>query len=256
MMSSNNYYNSHSSSFNKVNVADKENCGENLHQAWKSAQRQPSSNMTILSRPKNINILGPCETKLPIQKPSSVTSLSITAKVFSPLAKPFSPSAKTFSPSVKTFSPSCKSSSAQTFSSTAPSALAQVTAHSNNTTLAKTIRNSAQTSLFARKEVIEMALLDNIPWISAEHVIETQEAETSEDNNSLTSVSWTMMSLDPSVVDAAREWFRSSPLAQRRTYTHGSTTLKAITKRRERSMKGYHPLCQTITDSMISYPYM
>ena len=158
-------------------------------------------------------------------------------------------------PSVKTSSPSCKSSSVQTFSSTAPSALAQVTAHANNTTLAKTIRNSAQTSLFERKEVIEMALLDNIPWISAEHVIETQEAETSEDN-SLTSVSWTMMSLDPSVVDAAREWFRSSPLAQRRTYTHGSTTLKAITKRRERSMKGYHPLCQTITDSMISYPYM
>ena len=100
-----------------------------------------------------------------------------------------------------------------------------------------------------------MSLLDNIPWISAEHVIETQEAATMEDT-SLTSVSWTMMSLDPSVVDAAREWFRSSPLAQRRTYTHGSTTLKAITKRRERSMQGYHPLCQTITDSMISYPYM
>ena len=193
MMPSNNNYNSHTSSFNKVNVVDKENCGENLHQAWKPAQRQSSYNMTILSRPKNNNILKPCETKLPIQKPSSVTSLSIKAKVFSPLAKPFSPSAKTFSPTVKTSSPSCKSSSVHTFSSTAPSALAQVTAHANNTTLAKTIRNSAQTSLFERKEVIEMALLDNIPWISAEHVIETQEAETSEDNNSLTSVSWMMM---------------------------------------------------------------
>ena len=247
--------NSHITSSKKINEADKENYGENLNQAWKPAPRQSSSNFTILSRPKNINILGQCETRVPIQKPLSVTPLSITAKAFSPLAKPFTPSANTFSPSVKTSTPSYMSSSVKTLSSTAPAALVQVTAHANKDTLAKTIRNSAQTSLVERKEVIEMALLDNIPWISAEHVIETQEAATTEDT-SLTSVSWTMMSLDPSVVDAAQEWFRSSSLAQRRTYTHGSTTLKAITKSRERSMKGYHPLCQTITDSMISYPYM
>ena len=71
-----------------------------------------------------------------------------------------------------------------------------------------------------------------------------------------TSVSWTMMSMDPTIVDVAQKWFRSSSLAQVRTYTHGSTSLKAITKSRERSIQGYHPLCQTVTDSVMSYPYM
>ena len=101
-----------------------------------------------------------------------------------------------------------------------------------------------------------MSFLNNIPWISAEYVIETEDEASSSQNTSLTSVSWTMAASDRTVEEVAREWFKTSSLAKKRTYTHGSVSAKSIQKRRERSMKGYHPLCQTVKESCVAYPYI
>lgn len=121
-------------------------------------------------------------------------------------------------------------------------------------TLTETIRKTAHTSRAEKCEAIEIAFLNDIPWISAELVIGDNAATTYD--TSLTSVTWAMSASDQSVVDAARVWFRSSSLAKRRTYTHGSVSAKTIQKRRERSMKGYHPLCQTVKDSLLPHTYL
>lgn len=118
--------------------------------------------------------------------------------------------------------------------------------------LVNNIRNSANIFRVAREDDTDMQFLNDIPWISAKQVIES----VSTADTSLTSVSWAMTALDPSVVHAAKEWFKTSSLAKRRTYSHGSISVKTIFKRRERSMKGYHPLCQTIKESLVTYPYM
>ena len=79
-------------------------------------------------------------------------------------------------------------------------------------------------------ELILMSSLNNSPWISAELVIVDVSATT--EDSSLTSETWAMTASDQSVVDAARDWFRSSSLAKRRTYSHGSITAKTTQKRR------------------------
>ena len=120
--------------------------------------------------------------------------------------------------------------------------------------LANSIRKSAHKSRDENKYAIEMSLLGNIPWIGAEHVFENEEV--SRDDVSVTSVSWAMTTTDPYVEDAAREWFRSSSFSKTRTYTHGSISAKAIYDRRERSMRGYHPLCETVKKNVVTYPYL
>ena len=120
--------------------------------------------------------------------------------------------------------------------------------------LTKTIKKTNHISRDDKYDLVFMSSLHTIPWISAEHVIEADEPNQQE--SSLTSVTWAMTASDQSVVDAARDWFRSSSLAKKRTYTHGSISLKTIQKRRERSMKGYHPLCQTVKDSLLAHPYL
>lgn len=127
-----------------------------------------------------------------------------------------------------------------------------LTSFSGVDSLAMTIRNTTHITTDEKIDLNELCILNNIPWISAEQVIR----EDATDADTLTSVSWTMTASDQSVVDVARDWFMSSNLAKRRTYTHGSTTAKTIQKRRERSLKGYHPLCQTVKDSSLSYPYL
>ena len=122
--------------------------------------------------------------------------------------------------------------------------------------MSKTIKKSAQASVTERREAIEVSQLNSMTWISAEQVINQVEDEASTDDTRLTSVSWAMSAADLTVVDSAREWFKSSSLAQRRTYSHGYTSVKANQKRRERSIKGYHPLCQTVNDNIVSYPYL
>ena len=179
---------------------------EEASEMWKPVQSQPFSNITILSRPKNLG----GRLLLPIQKPTSIS-----------------------------------------LSNTAPASLIQVTISSN--TLAKT----AHISQVEGKYVTKISAINNITWFAAEHVIDTEEA-SSDDPSSVTSVSWAMTASDAAVDDAAREWFRSSSLAKRRTYSHGSSiiSVKTIQKRKERIMKGYHPLCQTVKDTIITYPYL
>ena len=120
--------------------------------------------------------------------------------------------------------------------------------------LTKTIKKTNHISRDDKYDLVFMSSLHTIPWISAEHVIEA--VEPNKEESSITSVTWTMTASDQSVVDAARDWFRSSSLAKRRTYTHGSISPKTIEKRRERSMKGYHPLCQSVRDSVLAHPYL
>ena len=122
--------------------------------------------------------------------------------------------------------------------------------------LANTIKSSAQANRSGREDAIEMSYFNNISWISEEYVIETEEVTSDTEKNSLTSVSWAMTASDRSVEDAAREWLKTTSLAKKRTYTHGSVTAKAIQKRRERIIKGYHPLCKTVRGSNVSYPYI
>lgn len=118
--------------------------------------------------------------------------------------------------------------------------------------LVNNIRKSAHLSRAENDDDTDIQFLNDMPWISAKQVIES----VSTADTSLTSVSWAMTALDPSVVYAAKEWFKTSSLAKRRTYSHGSISVKTIFKRRERSMKGYHPLCQTVKESLVTYPYM
>ena len=107
-------------------------------------------------------------------------------------------------------------SPSKSFSRTAPVPLTKgTTSHSN--LLSKTIKKTADETKAARKEEFELTHLNNIPWISAEQFVNQVDA-ASTDDVTLTSVSWAMSAADLSVVDAAREWFRSSSLAQRRTY--------------------------------------
>ena len=121
--------------------------------------------------------------------------------------------------------------------------------------LTKTIKKTNHISRDDKYDLFFMSSLHTIPWISAEHVIEA--VEPNKEESSITSVTWAMTASDQSVVDAARDWFRSSSLSKRRTYTHGSISPKTIEKRRERSMKGYHPLCQTVRDrSLLAHPYL
>ena len=120
--------------------------------------------------------------------------------------------------------------------------------------LTKTIKKTTHISRDDKYDLVLMSSLNSIPWISAEHVIGDNAPST--DDTSLTSVSWAMTALDQSVVDVARDWFRTSSLAKRRTYSHGSISAKTIQKRRERSLKGYHPLCQTVKDSALAHPYL
>merc|ERR1711872_74437 len=94
-------------------------------------------------------------------------------------------------------------------------------------------------------------------WISAEQVIKQQvDDAASMDDTTLTSVSWAMSVGDLTIVDAAREWFRSSSLAQRTTTSQGPTSVKTIQKMRERIIKGCHPLCQTENNISVAYPYL
>ena len=124
----------------------------------------------------------------------------------------------------------------------------------NVNSLTSTIRDTTHISSDDKNELILMSSLNNSPWISAELVIGDVSATTVD--TSLTSVTWAMTASDQSVVDAARDWFRSSSLAERRTYSHGSITAKTIQKRRERSMNGFHPLCQTVIDNQLAHPYL
>merc|ERR1711915_568219 len=125
--------------------------------------------------------------------------------------------------------------------------------------LGSTLNSSITMNLHNNSEVGFLCAVPRLyGWISAEQIIQQQvdDATSTMDGTTLTSVSWAMSVGDLTMVDAAREWFRSSSLAQRRTASHGPTSVKTIQKLRERIIKGYHPLCQTENNISVAYPYL